>query len=75
MTSNIFEQFRSIARSRVEDVATLAQRICEVPAPTGERANERNLWRRCGENVATHPKSTRYTMSTCDVAHTTLVPC
>ncbi len=32
----MFEQFRSIAHDRVEDVATLAQHICEVPAPTGD---------------------------------------
>ena len=38
MAPSIFEQFRSIARSHVEDVATLAQHICEVPAPTGDEA-------------------------------------
>ncbi len=52
MTSNIFEQFRSIARSRVEDVATLAQRICEVPAPTGDEGKRAefvaSLWRERG---------------------------
>ncbi len=36
MTTNMFEQFRTIARSHREDVATLAQRICEIPAPTGD---------------------------------------
>ena len=36
MTSDMFEQFRRIAPSYVEDVAALAQRICEVPAPTGD---------------------------------------
>ena len=52
MTSNIFEQFRNIARSRVEDVATLAQRICEVPAPTGDERKRAefvaSLWQERG---------------------------
>lgn len=52
MTSTIFEQFRNIASSRVEDVAILAQRICEVPAPTGEEGKRAefvaSLWRERG---------------------------
>ena len=52
MTSNLFEQFRTIARSHVEDVATLAQRICEVPAPTGDEGKRAefvaSLWRERG---------------------------
>ncbi|GAC1397855.1 MAG: M20/M25/M40 family metallo-hydrolase [Ktedonobacteraceae bacterium] len=36
MTLSMFEQLRDIARSRTEAVAALAQRICEVPAPTGD---------------------------------------
>jgi len=52
VTLAIFEQFHSIARSRVEDVATLAQRICEVPAPTGDEGKRAafvaSLWRERG---------------------------
>ena len=49
---NIFEQFRSIARSHTEEIATLAQHICEVPAPTGEEGKRAefvaSLWRERG---------------------------
>lgn len=52
MTSTVFEQFRSIAHRSVEDVATLAQRICEVPAPTGDEGKRAefvaSLWRERG---------------------------
>ena len=36
MTQNMLNQIRSIAHTHTEAVATLAQRICEVPAPTGD---------------------------------------
>ena len=52
MTSNIFEQFRNIAHSHIEDVAALAQRICEVPAPTGDEGKRAefvaSLWQERG---------------------------
>ena len=52
MTSNLFEQFRTIAQNRVEEVATLAQHICEVPAPTGDEGKRAafvaSLWRERG---------------------------
>lgn len=52
MIYSILEQVRSIACSRVEDVATLAQRICEVPAPTGDEGKRAafvaSLWRERG---------------------------
>lgn len=36
MTPEMLKQLRTIAHSQIEAVATLAQRICEVPAPTGD---------------------------------------
>ena len=52
MVQSPFEQFRSIARSRVNDVAVLAQHICEVPAPTGDEGKRAefvaSLWRERG---------------------------
>ncbi len=52
MVQGPFEQFRSIAHSRLEDVATLAQCICEVPAPTGDERQRAefvaSLWRERG---------------------------
>lgn len=41
-TSLDFERLRAVAQTHVEAIASLTQRICEVPAPTGqefERAN------------------------------------
>ena len=52
MTSNIFEHLRTNARKRVEDIATLAQHICEVPAPTGDEGKRAefvaSLWHERG---------------------------
>lgn len=52
MIHDMFEQFRTLARDRIEDVATLAQHICEVPAPTGDEAKRAqfvaSLWRERG---------------------------
>ena len=52
MAPSMLEQFRSIAHNRTEDVATLAQRICEVPAPTGDEHKRAefvaSLWRERG---------------------------
>ena len=52
MAHSMLDQFRSIARDRTEDVATLAQRICEVPAPTGDERKRAefvaSLWRERG---------------------------
>ncbi|GAC1431855.1 MAG: M20/M25/M40 family metallo-hydrolase [Ktedonobacteraceae bacterium] len=52
MTPNLLEQFRNIARSHTEDIAILAQRICEVPAPTGDEGKRAefvaSLWRERG---------------------------
>lgn len=52
MTQNVFEQIRGIARSQTEAVATLARRICEVPAPTGDEHKRAefvaSLWRERG---------------------------
>lgn len=36
LTSTLLEQLRSTANTHIEAVATLTQRICEVPAPTGQ---------------------------------------
>ncbi len=45
-------RIRSLAQSRTEAVATLAQRICEVPAPTGDERQRAeflaSLWRERG---------------------------
>ncbi len=45
-------QLRNVARNQTEAVATLAQRICEVPAPTGDERQRAefvaSLWRERG---------------------------
>ena len=48
----MFEQFRSTAHSHVEDVAVLAQRICEVSAPTGDEGKRAELWLHNGVDEA-----------------------
>src|SRR5581483_11535604 len=52
LTPAILEQLRTAAAAHVEAVASLAARICEVPAPTGqefERARlVASLWRERG---------------------------
>ena len=52
MKQEMLKRLRTVAHTQIEAVATLAQRICEVPAPTG---NERqraefvaSLWRERG---------------------------
>jgi len=52
MTPDMLKQLRTIARNQTEAVATLAQRICEVPAPTGDERRRAEfvaaLWRERG---------------------------
>ncbi|GAC1357128.1 MAG: M20/M25/M40 family metallo-hydrolase [Ktedonobacteraceae bacterium] len=52
MPPDLLSQIQNIARSRVEDVATLAQRICEIPAPTGDERKRAefvaSLWQKRG---------------------------
>ncbi len=52
MTPETLKQLRTVARNQTEAVATLAQRICEVPAPTGDERQRAefvaSLWRERG---------------------------
>jgi acetylornithine deacetylase/succinyl-diaminopimelate desuccinylase-like protein len=52
MKQEMLKRLRSIAHDQIEAVATLAQRICEVPAPTGEERQRAefvaSLWRERG---------------------------
>lgn len=52
MTDSVYEHIRGMARSKTEDVTALAQRICEVPAPTGNEGKRAefvaSLWRERG---------------------------
>ncbi len=52
MKQEILKRLRSIGHNQIEAVATLAQRICEVPAPTGEERQRAefvaSLWRERG---------------------------
>ncbi len=52
MTDSVYEHIRGMARSKTEDVAALTQRICEVPAPTGDEGKRAefvaSLWRERG---------------------------
>jgi len=52
VTDSVYEHIRGMARSKTEDVTALAQRICEVPAPTGNEGKRAefvaSLWRERG---------------------------
>lgn len=52
MTPETLKQLRTVARNQTEAVATLAQRICEVPAPTDDERQRAefvaSLWRERG---------------------------
>jgi len=52
VTPETLKQLRTVARNQTEAVATLAQRICEVPAPTGDERQRAefvaSLWRERG---------------------------
>ena len=52
MKQEMLKRLRTVAHTQIEAVATLAQRICEVPAPTGEERQRAefvaSLWRERG---------------------------
>src|SRR5215469_11346194 len=52
MSSTELARLRAIAEARVEEVVSLAQRICEIPAPTGQEQERArlvaSLWRERG---------------------------
>src|SRR5437879_12902679 len=64
MTPSELEQIRTDAGNRIEAAAKLAQRICEVPAPTGseqERAEfVASLWRERGYTPEIDPLGNVY---------------
>src|SRR5207302_10120828 len=64
MTPSDLEQIRTDAGNRIEAAAKLAQRICEVPAPTGseqERAEfVASLWRERGYTPEIDPLGNVY---------------
>ena len=43
LTTTTLEQIRAAANTHIETVASLAQRICEVPAPTGQEQERARL--------------------------------